>query len=101
MTGQPFTKQPAVFLDRDGTLMRDVDYCGDPKDVHVFPGCSDALRRLKSRGYRLVVITNQSAIGRGYLTVAQYEAVERELLRQLGPDLVDASYCCPHRPDEH
>ena len=90
---------PAVFLDRDGTLMRDVDYCGDPKDVEVFGGATEALRLLKSCGYRLFIITNQSGIGRGYFTDEQYRTVEREFLRQLGDELIDATYYCPHGPD--
>lgn len=93
------TLSPAVFLDRDGTLMRDVDYCGDPKDVELLPGTADALRKLKQDGYKLIIITNQSAIGRGYFNEAAYRAVEREVGRQLGEDLIDATYFCPHAPD--
>jgi histidinol-phosphate phosphatase family protein len=91
---------PAVFLDRDGTLMEDVDYCGDPRDVRVFAGAGEALRRLKSAGFRLIVVTNQSGIGRGYFTEETYRAVDAELRRQLGADLIDASYHCPHLPDD-
>jgi D-glycero-D-manno-heptose 1,7-bisphosphate phosphatase len=90
---------PAVFLDRDGTLMRDVDYCGDPKDVEIFAGAPEALRTLKNRGYKLFVITNQSGIGRGFFTEEQYREVEREVLRQIGDDLIEATYFCPHGPD--
>lgn len=90
---------PAVFLDRDGTLMRDVDYCGDPKKVEVFPGATAALRRLKTAGYKLIIITNQSGIGRGYFTEAEYRVVESEFIRQLGDGLIDASYHCPDLPD--
>jgi D-glycero-D-manno-heptose 1,7-bisphosphate phosphatase len=89
---------PAVFLDRDGTLMRDVDYCGDPKEVEVFPQAAEALRRLKQNGYKLVIITNQSGIGRGYFNDAEYRAVEAEFVRQLGDGLIDASYHCPDLP---
>jgi D-glycero-D-manno-heptose 1,7-bisphosphate phosphatase len=98
MTGSSNECWPAVFLDRDGTLMRDVDYCGDPQEVEVFPQAAEALRRLKRNGYRLIVITNQSGIGRGYFTEAEYRAVETEFLRQLGDDLIDASYYCPDLP---
>lgn len=90
----------AVFLDRDGTLMEDVDYCGDPKNVHVFPAAPEALRKLKQHGYKLFVITNQSGINRGYFTEKEYRAVEGEVARQIGDGLIDATYFCPHRPED-
>jgi len=74
---------PAVFLDRDGTLMEEVHYCADPALVRPFPGAAAALRCLNERGYLCVIITNQSGIGRGLLTEAQFHAVQAELLRQL------------------
>jgi len=98
MTGSPSQGSPAVFLDRDGTLMRDVDYCGDPAKVDVFPEAAAALRRLKDRGYKLLIITNQSGIGRGYFSEKEYRAVEAEFLRQLGGGLIDGSYYCPDLP---
>lgn len=79
--------------------MRDVEYCGDPTFVEIFDGASSALHRLKGAGFRLVVVTNQSGIGRGYFTEADYRDVERELSRQLGADLIDATYFCPDAPD--
>jgi D-glycero-D-manno-heptose 1,7-bisphosphate phosphatase len=94
----PQEKSPAVFLDRDGTLMHDADYCGDPKDVDLFSDVPDALQRLKDRGYKLIVITNQSGIGRGYFSETQYRDVEAEVARQIGHDLIDATYFCPHLP---
>ena len=90
--------RPAVFLDRDGTIMRDMEYCGDPNLVDIFAGTPEALGRLKAAGFKLVVITNQSGIGRGYFSEADYRAVEGELARQLGPDLIDATYFCPDVP---
>ena len=92
---------PAVFIDRDGTIMGDTDYCSHPKDVRIFPGVLEALRRLKSRGFKLIIITNQSGIGRGLFTLDQYRAVESEVLRQLGDDLVDATYYCPDAPGQY
>src|SRR5918996_1086485 len=92
---------PAVFLDRDGTVMEDTDYCSDPKDVRIFPGVLEALHRLKSRGFKLIIITNQSGIGRGYFTLEQYRSVESEVLRQLGNGLIDATYFCPDAPGQH
>ena len=72
-----------MFLDRDGTLMEEVHYCAAPALVRVFPGTANAIRRLKESGYLVVIITNQSGIGRGLLTEAQYHAVQAELMRQL------------------
>lgn len=88
----------AVFFDRDGTLMEDAHYCGDPSQVHVYPGVTEALRQLKDAGFRIFVVTNQSGIGRGLITEEQYRAVEAEFLRQTGDGLIDASYYCPDAP---
>ena len=92
---------PAVFIDRDGTIMEDCVYCSDPKNIKIFPGVPEALRRLKSNGFKLIIITNQSGIGRGLFTVDQYRAVEAELLRQLGDGLIDATYFCPDVPGQN
>jgi D-glycero-D-manno-heptose 1,7-bisphosphate phosphatase len=91
---------PAVFIDRDGTIIHDADYCSDPQQVKLFPRIAEALKRLKSHGLKLIIITNQSGIGRGFFSLEQYRAVEAEILRQLGNDLVDATYFCPHNPDD-
>src|SRR5216117_1276587 len=91
----------AVFVDRDGTIIEDRDYCSDPKDVKIFPGAAEALRRLKSSGFKPIIITNQSGIGRGLFTLDQYRAVEAEVLRQLGDGLIDATYFCPDVPGQH
>ena len=94
----PTELRRAVFFDRDGTLMEDVHYCGDPALVRVFPGVREALRRLKDAGFAVVIVSNQSGIGRGLITEAQYRAVQEEFLRQAGPGSVDASYYCPDAP---
>ena len=99
MIEAPEPAAPAVFLDRDGTLMEEVNYCGDPAKVKVFAGAADALRGLKRRGFKLIVITNQSGIGRGYFSEAQYHEVHREFLRQLGDDLIDAAFFCGDHPE--
>ncbi len=88
----------AVFFDRDGTLMEDVHYCADAAQVKVFPGVPEALRRLKEAGFGVFIVTNQSGIGRGLITEAQYLAVQEEFLRQVGRDSVDASYYCRDAP---
>jgi len=93
-------KSRAVFIDRDGTIMHDADYCSDPKQVQILEGAAAALSRLKKAGYKIIVITNQSGIGRGFFTEKQYRAVEAEVARQLGDNLVDATYFCPDPPGQ-
>ena len=80
--------------------MEDTDYCSHPKDVRIFPGVVEALQRVKNRGFRIIVITNQSGIGRGLFTFDQYRTVESEVLRQLGDGLIDATYYCPDAPGQ-
>jgi D-glycero-D-manno-heptose 1,7-bisphosphate phosphatase len=80
--------------------MHDADYCSDPKQVQIFDGAPAALRRLKKAGYKIIVITNQSGIGRGFFTEKQYRAVEAEVSRQLGDHLIDATYFCPDAPGQ-
>lgn len=95
----PNERSPAVFFDRDGTLMPDVSYCSRPEDVRVFAHAAESLRRLKSAGYKLIIITNQSGIGRSYFSEEAYREVEREVERQLGAGLINATYFCPDHPD--
>jgi D-glycero-D-manno-heptose 1,7-bisphosphate phosphatase len=90
--------RPALFVDRDGTLMVEVDHCHDPKDVMVYPGAAEVLAQARSLGWAVIIITNQSGIGRGYFTVEQFESVQAELIRQLN-GAVDASYMAPDHPD--
>jgi D-glycero-D-manno-heptose 1,7-bisphosphate phosphatase len=90
--------RPAAFLDRDGTLIEDEAYLGDPDRVRLLPGAADAVRRLNHAGILTIVVTNQSGIARGFITEAQYESTRvrlDELLRAHGAH-VDASYHCPH-----
>lgn len=88
----------AVFLDRDGTLIEEVNYCADPARVNILPGVPEALRRLKDAGFLTFIITNQSGIGRGLMTEAQYRTVEAEVLRQAGARAIDAVYFCADVP---
>jgi D-glycero-D-manno-heptose 1,7-bisphosphate phosphatase len=99
MTKTPNELAAAVFLDRDGTLMEEVNYCADPAKVVIFPGVPEALQKLKSRGYKLIVISNQAGIGRGYFTEKEYQAVEAEVARGILPAILDATYFCPDHPD--
>lgn len=89
---------PAVFLDRDGTIMEEVHYCKDPAQVRLIPGALEALRRLKAAGFLLVIVTNQSGIARGLLTQSDYAAVDARLSELLGSGLIDSTYMCPDGP---
>lgn len=91
-------RSKAVFFDRDGTLMEEVHYCGDPAQVRLYPGVPAALAKLKRAGFRTFIVSNQSGIGRGLITEAQYRAVQEELLGQIGDGVIDASYFCPDAP---
>ena len=93
--------RPAIFLDRDGTLIEDRHYLRGPDQVHLLPGAADAVRRLNAAAIPAVVVTNQSGIARGLLTEADYTATVRrldELLAAAGARL-DGHYHCPHLPD--
>jgi D,D-heptose 1,7-bisphosphate phosphatase len=95
-----FRKRPAVFLDRDGTLIEQVHYLADPEKVRLLAATGEALRKLKAAGYALVVVTNQSAIARGMLTLEGLETIHVEMNRQLAGEGValDAIYFCPEAP---
>lgn len=87
----------AVLLDRDGTLVVDVPYNGDPERVSLMPGARDALERLRGAGVRLAVVSNQSGVGRGLVTNDQLTAVNERIEQLLGP--VGPWVICPHPPD--
>jgi D-glycero-D-manno-heptose 1,7-bisphosphate phosphatase len=93
--------RPAVFLDRDGTLIEDPHYLKDPDQVRLLPGAAEAIRRLNDAGFATVVVTNQSGIARGLLTEANYQDSVRRLdaLLQGEAARLDAHYHCPHLPE--
>jgi D-glycero-D-manno-heptose 1,7-bisphosphate phosphatase len=90
-----------VFLDRDGTLVRDRGYTHRIEDYELLPGVVSGLRRLLDSGYRLAGISNQSGIGRGYYSAEQYAAFQAHLAGDLARQgiPIDGSYFCPHRPE--
>lgn len=94
-------KQPAVFLDRDGTLIEERGFLDRMELMSLFPWTADALRLLKRAGYMLVVVTNQSALARGIIDEAFLESVHRELSARLAPGgaVIDRYYHCPHLAD--
>jgi D,D-heptose 1,7-bisphosphate phosphatase len=93
-------RRPAVFLDRDGTLIEHVHYLSDPERVRLLPGAAEALRRIRRAGFARVLVTNQSAVGRGMLTLGRLEQIHAELERQLAASgaTLDAIYYCPEAP---
>jgi D-glycero-D-manno-heptose 1,7-bisphosphate phosphatase len=95
------TNPRAVFLDRDGTLIEEVGYLDRPERVALFPWSVDAIRALNRAGLRVIVVTNQSGIARGFFTAAVVDAVHARITEMLatGGASVDAYYYCPHHPD--
>lgn len=91
-----------VFLDRDGTLNHDPGYITSPDQFELFSGVPEALASLKRAGARLIVVTNQSGVARGYLSRDDLDAVHRKLKRLLDDAgaALDAIYFCPHHPDD-
>ena len=94
-------KTKAVILDRDGTLNRDSGYVNKTDDLELFPETLPALKKLSSAGYILIIITNQSGVGRGYFTLADVRKFNRRLVKILaeGGVCVAKIYICPHRPE--
>ena len=92
----------AVFIDRDDTLAKDVPYCHEPDKFHLFEGVPEAVKRLNDSGFLVIVITNQSGIGRGYFTVDDLNAVNFKMCRDIeaGGGHIDDIFYCPHAPDE-
>ncbi|MGQ9630972.1 MAG: D-glycero-beta-D-manno-heptose 1,7-bisphosphate 7-phosphatase [bacterium] len=101
-------RRRAVFLDRDGTINVDGrelgtpnSYVHRPEDFILLPGVREAIRLLRGAGFLIVVVTNQSGVGRGFYTAEDVEEVHREMARLLNDASPDAIYFCPHRPDEN
>lgn len=92
----------AVFLDRDGTINREVDFLRRVEDVRLLPGVAEGMRALKAAGFMLVVVSNQSGLARGIFDEGQLALVQLEIKRQLAEYGAswDAVYFCPHHPSE-
>ena len=91
----------AVFLDRDGTLIEEVGYLDRAERVELYPYSADALRALNRAGLRVVMVTNQSGVARGFFSESVVEAVHAHIERLLADAgaHIDAYYYCPHHPD--
>ena len=92
----------AVFLDRDGTLNVDTSYTYKPEDLELLPNVIDALTLLKAAGFLLIVITNQSGVGRGYYTLSDVENFHKQIqvILKKRNIQIDRFYICPHTPED-
>lgn len=91
----------AVFLDRDGTLIEEVGYLDRPERIALYPYAADAIRALNRAGIRIVMVTNQSGVARGFFDEAMVDTCHRHIadVLALGGAHIDAYYYCPHHPD--
>jgi D,D-heptose 1,7-bisphosphate phosphatase len=93
-------KNRVVFLDRDGTICEEVGYLSSVEQMRLIPRSGEAVRLLNQRGYKVVVITNQAGVARGFFPESALEVLHAEMLRQLGKEgaYLDGIYYCPHHP---
>lgn len=93
----------AVFLDRDGTIAEDVGYCSSPETFKLFPDASRALKLLNKHNFKVILITNQSGIGRGYFTEEALARIHDKMMDDFArlKVHVDGVYYCPHHPDDN
>lgn len=98
----PAGTRAAIFLDRDGTIIEDRGYLADPGAIAILPGALEGLRQLSAVGFPLVVVTNQSGIGRGLCSAGEVEAVNSRLCALLAEQgiIIAGVYTCPHHPRE-
>lgn len=95
---------PAIFLDRDGVIIKNrADYVRRWDDVEIFPQALDALARLRHWPGKIVIVTNQSVVGRGLISLQEAQGINRRLLREIeaAGGRIDAVYMCPHAPDDN
>jgi D-sedoheptulose 7-phosphate isomerase len=92
----------AVFIDRDDTIAKDVPYCPSPEQLVLFDGVGRSIRRLNEAGFLVVVVTNQSGVGRGFFTESKLSEIHDKMREDLAKDgaRLDAVYFCPHLPEE-
>ena len=92
----------AVFLDRDGTMIAEANYLRDPDQVKIFPATRTGLKKLGDAGFKLIIVSNQSGVGRGYFTMADVEKVNERLLGELARDgiRIEKIYVAPEKPED-
>lgn len=96
-------KNKAIFIDRDGTINVDVHYLDNPDKFEMYPFVGDGVKKLKESGFKIIVITNQSGISRGYFTEKQLSKIHDRMKKEFQEfDVVlDGIYYCPHHPEEN
>ena len=94
--------RPGIFLDRDGTINREVNYLADPDAFELLPGAAETIAEWNARGWAVVVVTNQSGIARGYLTLETLDAIHARMREALAAcnAHVDGIYVCAHLPED-
>ena len=95
---EPNHKRPAAFIDRDGTLVEEVNFLSRVEDMRLFHFTAEAIGLLREAGYRIVVVTNQSGIGRKIYGEDEMHSIHGAMQEQLD-GAIDAFYFCPHLPD--
>lgn len=90
----------AFFLDRDGVLIEEEHYLSDPAKARLCPGAADAIRMMRAHGYKVIVVSNQAGIAKGYFTMKELKAVEARIDELLAAEglALDGVYYCPHHP---
>ncbi len=90
--------QKAVFLDRDGTIIEDVGYLSDVGQIRILPGAAEAIRLLNSNGFKVIIVTNQAGVARGYFTESRANEINEKLVQLLADrgSVVERIYYCPH-----
>jgi D-glycero-D-manno-heptose 1,7-bisphosphate phosphatase len=93
--------RPAIFLDRDGVIIEDVNYLARPNQVRLIPGSAEAIAALNRAGWPIVVVTNQAGVARGYFPETAVTCVHRHMARELAAygAVIEAFYFCPHHPE--
>lgn len=93
----------AVFVDRDGTINVNVEYLNNPDDFQMYPGVAEGIKILRVNDFKIIVVTNQSGIARGYFTEEILDKIHQKMRKELikkGAD-IDGIYYCPHHPDDN
>jgi D-glycero-D-manno-heptose 1,7-bisphosphate phosphatase len=98
---RPAPARPALFLDRDGAVVQDTGYLHRVEDVRFIPGAAKIIAAANRRGVPVIMVTNQSGIGRGYYGWAEFKSVQGAIVASLAADgaRIDAVYACAHHPD--